>query len=129
MKNVVVDYLSRLNFENRTMTITLIWDTFPDEQLSKALALPWYAEIVNYLEIGETLAQWFSQDKTKFLTIASDFYFEDPYLFKYCVDQVVRRCVSNEDISRILASCHSEACGGAFFISKDCSKVFSSGFY
>ena len=25
------------------------------------------------------------------------YYFDDPYLFKYCPDQLMRRCVPNED--------------------------------
>ena len=96
----------------------LIWDIFPNEQLLAVSALSWYGDTVNYLVIGETPSQWSAQEK-KFLSIARHFYFEDPYLFKYFVDQVVRRCVSNEEISLILASCHFEVCGGTFLISND----------
>ena len=30
------------------------------------------------------------------------YYFDDPYLFKYCPDQLMRRCVPNDDQIRIL---------------------------
>ena len=40
------------------------------------------------------------------------YYFDDPYLFKYCPDVLLRRCVSNDDQIGVLTFCHSEACGG-----------------
>ena len=92
-------------------------------------ALPWYIDIVNYLVIRQMPNKWSAQDKKKFLSIARHFNFEDPYLFKYCVDQVVRWCISNDKVSLILASCHSEACGEHFSSQKTAQKILSSGFY
>ena len=81
---------------------------------------PWYVDIVNYLVTIRMPSQWFAQDKKKFLSIACHFYFKDPYLFKCYADQVVRQCVSNDEVSPILASCHSKAYGGTLFLLKDC---------
>ena len=47
------------------------------------------------------------------------YYFDDPYLFKYCPDQLLRRCVSNDDQIGVLTFCHSKACGGHFFVRKN----------
>ena len=70
-----------------------------------------------------------SPDRKRFLEIAKRFHFDDPYLFKYCADQVIRRCIPFEDISHILSSCHLEACGGHFSSQKTAQKVLYSGFY
>ena len=40
------------------------------------------------------------------------YYFDDPYLFKYCLNQLMRRCVSNDNQIGVLTFCHSEAFGG-----------------
>ncbi|XP_060969463.1 uncharacterized protein LOC133036750 [Cannabis sativa] len=50
----------------------------------KDAKLPWYAHIVNYLVTGELPSEWSSQDKRKFLVEVQNFFWDDPYLFKYC---------------------------------------------
>ena len=57
------------------------------------------------------------------------YYFDDPYLFKYCPDQLMRRCVSNEIQIGVLSFCHSEACGGHFSARKTAKKILQDGFY
>ena len=113
VENVVADHLSRLVPESDSHDIP-IGDSFPDEQLFALAHYPWYADIVNYLVTGQIPAQWTSQQKKKFLTDIKKYYFDDPYLFKYCPDQIMRRCVPNDEQVRILTFCHSEACGGHF---------------
>ena len=56
------------------------------------------------------------------------YYFDDPYLFKYCPDQLLR-CVSNDDQIGVLTFCHSEACGGHFSARKMMDKILQAGFY
>ena len=63
-------------------------DSFPHEFLFSINKMPWYANIVNYLATGEMPCDWNSQDKKKFLTEVKSFYWDDPYLFKYCSDQI-----------------------------------------
>ena len=57
------------------------------------------------------------------------YYFDDPYLFKYCPNQLLRRCVSNDDQIGVLTFCHSEACGGHFSARKTVDKILKAGFY
>ena len=57
------------------------------------------------------------------------YYFDDPYLFKYCPDQLMRRCVSNDDQIGVLTFCHFEACGGNFSTRKMADKILQAGFY
>ena len=107
VENVVADHLSRLVPESNSHGIP-IGDSFPDEQLFALVHCPWYADIVNYLVTGQIPAQWTSQQKKKFLTYIKKYYFDDPYLFKYCPDQIMRRCVPNDEQIKILTFCHSE---------------------
>jgi hypothetical protein len=53
-ENVVADHLSRLTMDF-TKDATLIFETFPDEQLMHIAhnPTPWFADIVNYLVIGQ----------------------------------------------------------------------------
>ena len=58
------------------------------------------------------------------------YYFDDPYLFKYCLDQLMRRCVSNDDQIGVLTFCHSKSCGeGHFSARKTADKILQAGFY
>ncbi|XP_022847484.1 uncharacterized protein LOC111369997 [Olea europaea var. sylvestris] len=110
VENVVADHLSRLTFEDTTNTLP-IRDEFPDENLFSVSSLPWFAHIVNYLAAGEIPKEWSTKDKRKFLVQVRNFYWDDPCLFKYCPDQILRRCVPNEEIPSILSFCHTQACG------------------
>ena len=59
---MVVDHLSRLTVEGKFEPKESIRDSFPDEQLFVVTALPWYANIVNYLVTRETPSHWSSPD-------------------------------------------------------------------
>ena len=63
---MVADHLSRLVPVSTSLGLP-IDDSFPDEQLFALVHCPWYADIVNYLVIGQIPLQWTSQLKRKFL--------------------------------------------------------------
>ena len=128
VENVVADHLSQLVPESTSHGLP-IGDSFPDEQLFALVHCPWYADIVNYLMTGQIPPQWTSQQKKKFLVDIKKYYFDDPYLFKYCPDQLMRRCVPNDDQIGVLTFCHSEACGGHFSARKIVDKIMQAGFY
>ena len=128
VENVVADHLSRL-IPKTTSEGLPIGDTFPDEQLFALVHCLRYTDIVNYLVTGQIPSQWTSQQKRKFLVDIKKYYFDDPYLFKYCPDQLMRRCVSNDDQIGVLTFYHSEAYGGHFFARKNADKILQAGFY
>ena len=128
IENVVADHLSRLVPESTSHSLP-IGDSFPDEQLFALVHCPWYADIVNYLVTSQIPPQWTSQRKKKFLADIKKYYFYDPYLFKYCPGQLMRRCVPNDDQIGVLTFCHSEACGGHFSARKNADKILQAGFY
>jgi len=127
-ENVVADHLSRSTTDSRS-DITPIDDYFPDESLFSVSTMPWYANIVNFLVSKQLPAHWSTQDKRKFLNEVKNFYWDDPYLFKYCPDQIFRRCIPDNEVSSVIKFCHSEACGGHFSSRKTTAKILQSGFY
>ncbi|CAL9000991.1 unnamed protein product [Prunus brigantina] len=54
---------------------------------------------------------------------------DEPYLFKYCPDQIIRRCVPESEQQSILTFGHALACGGHFGAKKTALKVLQSGFF
>ncbi|XP_073273286.1 uncharacterized protein [Primulina huaijiensis] len=97
-ENVVADHLSRIMTESSHNEIP-INENFPDDQLFYATIMPWFANIVNFIVTNKMPSHWNSQDKNKFLIEVKKFYWDDPYLFKYCPDQIFRRCIPDNEVS------------------------------
>ncbi|XP_028799536.1 uncharacterized protein LOC114754863 [Neltuma alba] len=108
--------------------------TLDDAQLNyttteKELLAVVFAYLVNYLVCGTLPLDLNSHQKRKFLHDAKMYFWEEPYLFKRCADQMIRRCVSEVEQQDILECCHSSAYGGHFRGEKTAAKVLQSGFY
>ncbi|KAM1584865.1 hypothetical protein ACFX1Z_037800 [Malus domestica] len=126
-ENVVTDHLSRLVHGEDSLPIL---ETFPDEQLlSLEVSEPWYAELVNYLVTKQVSSTLDKYKRDKFSNDARLYVWDDPYLWKYCLDQIIRRCVHNSEFNLILAFCHSYAYRGHFGTQRTTLKVLESGFY
>jgi len=52
-----------------------------------------------------------TQNKRKFFSDVQNFYWDDPYLFKYCPNQIYQRCILDNEVSSVMKFYHSEACG------------------
>nr|CAN80876.1 hypothetical protein VITISV_003321 [Vitis vinifera] len=128
VENVVADHLSRLNIAHDTHGLP-INDDFPEESLMLVEEVPWFAHIANYLVTGEIPSEWSSQDKKNFFAKVHAYYWEEPFLFKYCADQIIRKCVPEQEKHGILSHCHENACGGHFAFQKTAMRVLQSGFW
>ena len=128
VENVVADHLSRLTIAQNTHNPP-INDKFPEESMLLVENAPWYAHIANFLVTGEILVDWKAQDKKFFFAKIHSCYWEEPFLFKYYADQIIRRCVPEEERQEILIHCHKNACGGHFASQKTAMKVLQSVFY
>jgi hypothetical protein len=84
---------------------------------------PWFADIVNYLVTDQMPLHWGRQDKIKILSMVKTFFWDDPYLFKYCPNQIIRRCISEHDQSNVISFCHDHACEGHFSVNKTVAKI------
>ena len=125
-ENSVADHLSRLHIPSSGE----ICDTFPDEQLLAVVTkVPWFAHIVNYLVTISVPDYWNTHQKKKFAHDVKHYFWEEPQLFHVGADQIIRRCVPEEEQEHILAMCHSSLCGGHFVSRRTGAKVLQSGFY
>ncbi|CAN6465456.1 unnamed protein product [Victoria cruziana] len=130
-ENVVADHLSRVLVEVEREQL-LVSDTFPDEYLlgiMSATKLPWYAHYCNYLVTKEIPSHWSKDQRERFLSQVRYFHWDEPDLFRYCADQVFRRCVPEEEFQSILSFCHAKACGGHYSGKKTAAKVLQSRFF
>ena len=129
-ENVVANHLSFLESDKGIEGHTEIEESFPNEQLLVMEAhLPGYADFVNYLACNVLPPGLSSQQKKKFLHDIKLYQWDDPLLFKRCLDQVLRRCVPQEEQYEILTKCHFSPNGGHFGSQKTTQKVLQFGFF
>nr|GEV87045.1 reverse transcriptase domain-containing protein [Tanacetum cinerariifolium] len=82
------------------------------------------------LPCGELHYQGYDDSaKQKFFKDARHYFWDDPYLFRTCPDQIIRRCVAGKEAIDILNACHSGPTGGHYRANYTAKKVFDSGFY
>lgn len=67
--------------------------------------------------------------KKQFFVEVRSFFYDDLYLFKYYPDQIIRRCVPNNEIPSVISFCYFEAYGGHFSSKKTIAKILQCGFY
>ncbi|XP_074265593.1 uncharacterized protein LOC141588034 [Silene latifolia] len=128
--NTVADHLSRIIQEDSLVPQSSIKETFPDEALLALMSTePWYAHIVNYLVLGKFPPGLTRHQRDKIKSDSKYYVWDDPYLWKFCADQVIRRCVPDTEIMSILRFSHEYACGGHFGAKKTARKVLESGFF
>ncbi|GJR59270.1 putative nucleotidyltransferase, ribonuclease H [Tanacetum coccineum] len=134
-ENLAADHLSRLeNPDLGTFTEEEITDEFPDEHLMILKAElnndePWYADYINYI-VGKIVPpNWTPEKRRRFFSQVKNYFWDEPYAFKLCSDNVMRRCVAGNEILEILGHCHSGPTGGHHSASITGRKVYESGFY
>nr|GEV02773.1 reverse transcriptase domain-containing protein [Tanacetum cinerariifolium] len=111
-----------------------ITKTFPLETLGMIAfrgdsSTPWFADIENYHARNFIVKGMSSQQKKKFFKDVKHYFWDHPYLFKICADQVIRRYVHGQESIDILMACHNGPTGGHHGASLTAKKVFNSGFY
>ncbi|GJS44549.1 DNA-directed DNA polymerase [Tanacetum coccineum] len=109
-------------------------EMFPLETLNMVTfrgdsSTPWFADFANYHAGNFIVKGMSSQQKNKFFKDVKHYFWDDPYLFKICADQVIRRCVSGQEAIDILIACHSGPTEGHYGANYTAKKVFDSGFY
>ncbi|GJW93395.1 reverse transcriptase domain-containing protein [Tanacetum coccineum] len=134
-ENLAADHLSRLeNPHQSDLEKKEITETFPLETLGMVTfrgdsSTPWFADIANYHAGNFIVKGMSSQQKKKFFKDVKHYFWDDPYLFRIGVDQVIRRCVYGQEAVDILTACHNGPTGGHHGANYTAKKVFDSGFY
>ena len=65
------------------------------------------------------------QERKRFLHLSKYYFWDDPFLFRVCNDQIIRRCVPENEQEGILAFCHEMNCGGHFEGKKTMQKFYN----
>ncbi|KAK8708534.1 hypothetical protein V6N13_059572 [Hibiscus sabdariffa] len=157
-ENQVADHLSRLENKKITQKEPEIKEVFPDEKIlpvtitnvdipleamASALhefllsadttageqAAPWYANYVNYIVSGIIPHNLNYQGRKEFKHNTKSYFWDEPFLFKQCADQVIRRCVLENEQQRVLEQCHASADDGHFGGNRTAAKVLQSGLF
>nr|GEU97103.1 reverse transcriptase domain-containing protein [Tanacetum cinerariifolium] len=117
-ENLAADHLSRLESPHQNVLDPKeINESFPLETLNLVStcgnqSTSWFADFANYHAGNFVVKGMSSQQKSKFFKDVKHYFWDDPFLFKICVDQVIRRCVSGEEAIKILKACHYGPTGG-----------------
>nr|GEZ74217.1 DNA-directed DNA polymerase [Tanacetum cinerariifolium] len=134
-ENLAADHLSRLEkpYEN-VLDPKEINETFPLETLSAVTfcgdsSAPWFADFANYHAGNFIVKGMSSQQKNKFFKDVKHYFWDDPFLFKICADQVICRCVHGKEALDILEACHNGPTGGHYGANLIAKKVFDSSFF
>ncbi|GJZ65333.1 hypothetical protein Tco_0622029, partial [Tanacetum coccineum] len=111
-------------------------ESFPLETLNMVTfrgdsRTPWFADFANY-HAGRFVVKGMStQQKNKFFKDkdVKHYFWDDPFLFKICADQVIRRCVHRNEALEILSACHNGPTGGHHGANLTAKKIFDFGFF
>nr|GEY56487.1 DNA-directed DNA polymerase [Tanacetum cinerariifolium] len=106
-ENLAADHLSRLeNPHQDVLENKGINENFPLETLRSLTSqnTPWFADITN-------------------------FYADDPYLFRIYADQIIRRYVHGQEAYEILKACHEGPFEGHHGVNLTVKKVFDADFF
>nr|GEY49017.1 reverse transcriptase domain-containing protein [Tanacetum cinerariifolium] len=117
-ENLAADHLSRLeNPHQSVLDKKEINETFPLETLNMVSfhgdsSTPWFADFTNYHAGNFVVKRMSSQQKNKIFKDVKHYFWDDPFLFKICADQVIRQRVHGQEAVNILKACHNGPTGG-----------------
>nr|GEV20180.1 reverse transcriptase domain-containing protein [Tanacetum cinerariifolium] len=117
-ENLAADHLSRLaNPHQSVLDKKETNETFHLETLNVVSfrgdsSTPWFAHFANYHAENFVVKGMSSQQKNKFFKDVKHYFWDDPFLFKICADQVIQRCVHGQEAIDILKACHNGPIGG-----------------
>nr|GFA83621.1 reverse transcriptase domain-containing protein [Tanacetum cinerariifolium] len=96
----------------------------------KKLRLPTLNDTKIVLELADrTISKPTGVAENIFVKVGKFYFPDNPYLFRTCADQIIRRCVAGKEAIDILNACHSGPIGGHYGANYTAKKVFDSGFY
>ncbi|GJS51171.1 reverse transcriptase domain-containing protein [Tanacetum coccineum] len=131
-ENLATDHLSRLENPHKDVLENKdINENFPLENLGviSSRSTPWFANIANFHAGNFIVKGMSSQQKKKFFKDVKHYFWDDPYLFRICADQIIRRCVHGQEAFDILKACHEGPTGGHHGANFTAKKVFNAGFF
>ncbi|GJY99504.1 reverse transcriptase domain-containing protein [Tanacetum coccineum] len=125
---ILADHLSKIEKEE-TSDDSEVDDNFPKETLMDINTEDdlWFADFANYL-VSDIIPKGMTyQQKNKFFSDIKHYFWEEPYLFKVCSDEMIRRCASGLETRTILDQCHHRPTDGHYGLNVTAKKVLNSG--
>ncbi|KAL3513380.1 hypothetical protein ACH5RR_026097 [Cinchona calisaya] len=131
IENSVADHLSWLEGPKLLVQEAVpINDQFSTELLmTLEVTHPWYADIVYYLVAKVVPFSTDINQMKKFFAELKYYFWEEPFLYHRCSDQVIRRCIPAEEVVDILHHCHASPVGGHHGGQRTAAKVLQCGCY
>ncbi|XP_070007254.1 uncharacterized protein [Nicotiana sylvestris] len=120
--------MSKKDSKARLMRLVLLLQEF-DIDIQDRKEVPWFVDLANFLARGIILDEFSSNQRKNIKRDCQDYYWDGPYLFRICMDGVIRRCVPEEEQGEILGACHSSPYGGHHGGARKVTKLLSCGFY
>ncbi|GJU65628.1 reverse transcriptase domain-containing protein [Tanacetum coccineum] len=85
-----------------------------------------YENVLDPKEVNEKFPLETLHMKNKLFKDVKHYFWDDPFLFKICADQVIRRCVHGKEALDILEACHNGPTGGHHGANLTAKKVFDA---
>nr|GFA41046.1 reverse transcriptase domain-containing protein [Tanacetum cinerariifolium] len=131
-ENLAADHLSRLeNPHQDVLENKDINENFQLETLGSLTShnIPWFTDIANF-HAGNFIKKSLTSHQTKkFFRDVKHYFWDDPYLFRICADQIIRCFVHGQEAFEILKACHEGPSGGHHSANLTAKKVFDAGFF
>nr|GEY37551.1 reverse transcriptase domain-containing protein [Tanacetum cinerariifolium] len=134
-ENLAADHLVRLeNPHQNVLDPKEINEKFHLETLNMVSfrsnsSTSWFVDFANYHTRNFVVKGMSSQQKNTFFKDVKHYFWDDPRLFKICADQVIRRCVHDQEAINILKAYHYGPTWGHHGPNYTSKKVFDSRFY
>ena len=121
------DHLSRLS---ETVSSTPIEDGLVDEDLFTVTSQPrWYNHIAEFLATQQLPEGLSHHERRKVRVNSRHFAIVGNRLYRRGVDGLLRRCVVEREVPKILEACHDSACGGHFAGRLTAQKALRAGYF
>ncbi|GJW27321.1 reverse transcriptase domain-containing protein [Tanacetum coccineum] len=120
-----------IHYASKTMTEAQIHYTTTEKTLVRyaSESTPWFADYANFHAGNFIIKGMTTQQKKKFFKDVKHYFWDDPYLFRICADQIIRRCVHGQEAIDILKACHEGPTVSHHSANLTARKVFDAGFF
>nr|GEU54074.1 reverse transcriptase domain-containing protein [Tanacetum cinerariifolium] len=131
-ENLAAGHLSRLENPHKDVSENKdINENFPLETLGviSSESTPLFVDYANFHAGNFIVKGMSSQQKNKFFKDVKHYFWDDPYLFRICADQIMRRCVHGQEASDIPKACHEGPTEGHHGANLTAKNIFDAGFF
>ena len=105
-------------------------DHIPDETLFLISTLnPWYGDIIIYLQTSSFRPDVSKDARRRIRHQSQPYRIIGDTLYRLGADSVLRRCLTLEEVKRVLNDCHSSACGGHMSGYSTAQKILRAGYF